>query len=179
VNSIITDKQLTQFIQRTEEAADAYVRGDMDDYLRLVHHARGFTLLAPYGGPATRHEDRATEIRSSAALFHSGEARLEHVETHAWGDTVVLAMIERQHGEIGDSPDQEWPLRVTHVYRRDGPIGSWCTVTLIHSSARSGSRCWPRWRNTQLISRLMERRGYRGPRLRVVVLALVRPMPRG
>jgi ketosteroid isomerase-like protein len=119
-NSIITDKQLTQFIQRTEEAADAYVRGDMDDYLRLVHHARGFTLLAPYGGPATRHEDRATEIRSSAALFHSGEARLEHVETHAWGDTVVLAMIERQHGEIGDSPDQEWPLRVTHVYRRDG-----------------------------------------------------------
>jgi ketosteroid isomerase-like protein len=120
VNSIITDKQLTQFVQRTEEAADAYVRGDMDDYLRLVHHANGFTLLAPYGGPASRHEDRATEIRSSDALFHSGEARLEQVETHAWGDTVVLAMIERQHGKIGDSPDQEWTLRVTHVYRRDG-----------------------------------------------------------
>jgi hypothetical protein len=26
VNSIITDEQLTQFVQSTEEAADAYVR---------------------------------------------------------------------------------------------------------------------------------------------------------
>jgi hypothetical protein len=30
-------------------------------------------------------------------------------------------MIERQHGEVGGLPDQDWPLRVTQVYRRDGP----------------------------------------------------------
>jgi hypothetical protein len=39
------------------------VRGDLDRYLDLVHHARGFTLLAPTGGPASRHEDRAGERR--------------------------------------------------------------------------------------------------------------------
>ena len=51
--------------------------------------------------------------------FAGGEARLEHVETHAWGDTIVLVMIERQHGRVGDQPDQDLSLRVTHVYRRD------------------------------------------------------------
>ena len=117
---MITDDELAELIRRSEEAADAYVRGDMADYLRLVHHAPGFTLLPPYGGPVGRHEDRAAEISTSDALFADGEARLEHVEAQVWNDTVVLAMIERQHGRFGDLPDQPWPLRVTHVYRRSG-----------------------------------------------------------
>lgn len=29
-------------------------------------------------------------------------------------------MIERQHAQVGGLPDQDWPLRVTQVYRRDG-----------------------------------------------------------
>jgi ketosteroid isomerase-like protein len=41
-------------------------------------------------------------------------------QVHAWGDTVVLVMIERQHGQVGGLPDQDWSLRVTQVYRRDG-----------------------------------------------------------
>ena len=46
--------------------------------------------------------------------------------THAWDDTVVLVMIERQHGRIGDQPDQDLLVRVTHVYRRAG--GEWLLV---------------------------------------------------
>jgi ketosteroid isomerase-like protein len=116
----ITDGELSEFVQRAEEAADAWVRGDMDRYLALISHARGFTLLAPFGGPATRHEQRADELNASAGYFKGGEARLEHVETHAWGDTLVLVMIERQYGQVGGLPDQDLSLRVTHVYRRDG-----------------------------------------------------------
>jgi hypothetical protein len=41
-------------------------------------------------------------------------------EAGAQGDTAVLVMIERQHGEVGGLPDQDWSLRVTHVYRREG-----------------------------------------------------------
>ena len=115
-----TDEQLEDFVRRAEEAADAWVRGDLDRYLDLVHHARGFTLLAPNGGPASRHEDRAGELRGWKSTFADGEASFEHVVTHAWGDTVVLIMIERQHGRIGDRPDQDLSARVTHVYRRDG-----------------------------------------------------------
>jgi ketosteroid isomerase-like protein len=120
MDSRITDEDLNEFLLRAEEAADAWVRGDMDRYLELVHHAPGFTLLAPFGGPASKHENRAGDLRSSASSFADGDATLEHVETHAWGDTVVLAMIERQHGRVGGQPDQDLSLRVTHVYRRDG-----------------------------------------------------------
>jgi ketosteroid isomerase-like protein len=95
-----------------------------------VAHALGFTLLAPNGGPATRHEDRAGELRGWESSFADGEATLEHVMTHAWGDTVVLIMTERQHGRIGDQPDQDLSLRVTHVYRRTG--AAWL---LIHRHA--------------------------------------------
>ena len=121
-----TDDRLAELLRDTAEAADAYMRGDMDRYLELVHHAPGFTLLAPYGGPASRHEDRSEGVRESASYFQGGEATLEHVETHAWGDTAVLVMIERQHGQVGGTPDQEWSLRVSHVYRHDG--GRWLLV---------------------------------------------------
>jgi ketosteroid isomerase-like protein len=109
---------LDEFRARAGEAADAWVRGDLARYLDLVHHARGFTLLAPTGGSASRHEDRGGELREWRSTFAGGEATLEHVQTHAWGDTVVLVMTERQHGRIGDQPDQDLSLRVTHVYRR-------------------------------------------------------------
>lgn len=115
-----SDEDLQEFVRQAEEAADAWVRGDLNRYLDLVHHAHGFTLLAPNGGPASRHEDRAAELRTWQSSFADGEATLEHVTTHAWGDTVVLGMVERQHGRIGDRPDQDLSLRVTHVYRRNG-----------------------------------------------------------
>jgi ketosteroid isomerase-like protein len=60
-------------------------------------------------------------LRAAAGYFKGGEAKLEVTEAHVRGDTVVLVMIERQHGRVGGLPDQEWPLRVTQVYRRDGP----------------------------------------------------------
>ena len=55
-----------------------------------------------------------------ARLFHGGEADLDVVQTYASGDLVVLVAVERQHGEVGGRPDQDWSLRVTLVFRRDG-----------------------------------------------------------
>jgi ketosteroid isomerase-like protein len=92
----------------------------MDRYLELTHHARGFTLMDPSGGPVRRFDDRAEGFKGWKSYFANGDATLEHVETHAWGDTAVLVMIERQHGEVGGLPDQDWSMRVTHVYRREG-----------------------------------------------------------
>ncbi len=116
----LSDKDLDVFVLEAEEAAGAYVRGDMERYVELVHHAEQFTLLPPYGGPANRHENRAETVRASVGFIKDGEAHLEHVQTHTWGDTLVVAMIERQHGRVEGSPDQDLSLRVTHVYRRDG-----------------------------------------------------------
>ena len=114
-----SDIDLGAFLAQAEEAAGAYVRGDMDRYLELVHHADRFTLLPPYGGPAGSHDDRDDGVRASAGFIQGGEARLEHIETHLWNDTLVVAMIERQHGRLQGRPDQALSLRVTHVYRRE------------------------------------------------------------
>ena len=38
----------------------------------------------------------------------------------ASGDMVVLVLIERQRAEVGGLPEQDWSLRVTQVYRREG-----------------------------------------------------------
>ncbi len=54
----------------------------------------------------------------SAQFFRGGEAKVELVETYAAGPLVVLVVIERQHGTIGDLPEQDWSLRVTWVFRR-------------------------------------------------------------
>jgi Domain of unknown function (DUF4440) len=117
----ISYEELAELVRRTEEATSAFMRGDMDRYLALTPHAPGFTLMNPFGGPPNRYEDRTESLRAAASYFKAGEAKLELAETHVWDDTVVLVMIERQHGEVGGLPDQDWPLRVTQIYRRDGP----------------------------------------------------------
>jgi ketosteroid isomerase-like protein len=111
---------LDEFLARVHKAANAIVRGDMERYADLAGHADVFTLLPPNGGPAARHERRAETLRASPAFITDGSAALEHVETHAWGDTLVVAMIERQHGRFEGGPDQTLDLRVTQVYRREG-----------------------------------------------------------
>jgi ketosteroid isomerase-like protein len=114
----VSQDDVSTLVERLEDAASAYMRGDMERYLELVHHARGFTLLAPGGGPPVSYENRADGVRASVGFFKGGESRLENVEVHAWDDTVVVALIERQHGEVGGLPDQDWSLRVTQVFRR-------------------------------------------------------------
>jgi ketosteroid isomerase-like protein len=132
----ITDEELAELVRRTEDATSAWMRGDMERYLALTPHIQGFTLMNPFGGAPARYEDRAESIRAAAGYFNGGEAKLELEHAHAWGDTVVLVMIERQHGQVGGLPDQDWSLRVTQVYRRDG--SDWRVVhrhadPLVHS----------------------------------------------
>jgi ketosteroid isomerase-like protein len=119
-DATISDEELAELVRLTEEATTAFMRGDMDHYLALTPHARGFTLMNPFGGAPARYEDRTESLKAAADYFKGGEARLEVAQAHVWADTVVLVMIERQHGEVGGLPDQEWPLRVTQVYRREG-----------------------------------------------------------
>ena len=82
--------------------------------------------MNPFGGAPSRYEDRSESLKAAASYFKGGEAKLEVEHVHAWGDTVVLVMIERQHGQVGGLPDQDWPLRVTQIYRRHG--SDWLVV---------------------------------------------------
>ena len=120
----VTDEDLAGLIRLTEEAASAYIRGDIRRYLTLIKHTDDYTLLAPFGGEPQRGFDASNEhLEALERYFQSGEANLEVVQSYASGDLAVLVVIERQHGEVGGLPEQDWSLRVTLVFRREG--GEW------------------------------------------------------
>ncbi len=122
---------VADLVRRTERAAAALIRGDIDAYLGLIRHADDYTLMQPFGGAPTRGFDlRPEHLAELARFFKGGESTLELTQSYASGDLVVLVLIERQHGEVGGLPDQDWSLRVTQVYRRSG--GDW---ELVHRHA--------------------------------------------
>jgi ketosteroid isomerase-like protein len=125
--SAATEQELADLVRKTEAQAAAFMRGDMDKWSSLVRIAEDFTLMQPFGGEASRGFDMSPErLARLASYFRNGDAKLELVQSYASDDLVVLAMIEREHGEVGGLPDQDWSLRVTQVYRRQG--GQWWLV---------------------------------------------------
>ena len=115
----MTVPDLSELVQRVREATSAFIGGDLRRYFDLVDHADDFTLMGPFGGEVGRDSER-NRIVELEAFFTGGEATLEVVETYASGDLAVLVVVERQHGEVGGIPRQDWSLRVTLVFRREG-----------------------------------------------------------
>jgi len=119
----VTDQELAGLVEQTAEAASAFIRGDIRRYLTLIRHADDYTLMAPSGGEPRRGFDTSDQaVEALAEYFRGGgEAELQVFESYTSGDLVVLVAVERQHGEVGGRPDQDWSLRVTLVFRREGP----------------------------------------------------------
>ncbi len=118
----ITDADLGRLVERVREAAVALIQGDVRRYFALVNEAPDFTLMPPTGGP-TRHgpDSSPAGIEALESFFAGGgDAAFELEQSHVSGDLVVLAGVERQHGTVGGLPDQDWSLRVTLVFRREG-----------------------------------------------------------
>jgi ketosteroid isomerase-like protein len=115
----VIDEELAALVQRITEAAQALISGDIEGYTARIKHADDYTLMSPYGGePARGFDDSERALDALARFFRGGEAKVEVVETYTSGDLAVLVVIERQHGTIGDLPQQDWSLRVTWVFRR-------------------------------------------------------------
>jgi hypothetical protein len=53
-------------------------------------------------------------------FFRNGALEQEVLQSYRSADMVVLVIIERACVEVGGLPAQDWPLRVTLVYRREG-----------------------------------------------------------
>ena len=114
-----TDEEVAGLVRRVEAAASALIGGDIRGYLSFIDHSEDYTLMSPFGGEPVRGFDDSDEsVEALAQFFRGGEATLEVVASYASGDLAVLAVIERQHGEVGDLPAQDWSLRVTLVFRR-------------------------------------------------------------
>jgi ketosteroid isomerase-like protein len=119
----IADGDLDGLIKVMAEAASAYIGGNVRRYFELMNHADDFTLMGPFGGDTTRESGNTeANIAELERFFQGGEALLEVVQTYASGNLAVLVVVERQHGKVGERPPQDWSLRVTLVFRREGPV---------------------------------------------------------
>jgi ketosteroid isomerase-like protein len=117
----IDDVQVSELLARMSDAAAAYIRGDIRRYLALFDHPADYSLMPPYGGETrVGFEPTEEDLDATSRFIASGEADLEVQHTYVSGDLVVLVAVERQHGEVGGLPGQDWSLRVTIVFRRAG-----------------------------------------------------------
>ena len=77
--------------------------------------------MSPFGGTPSRGSDMTDERwEAMGRFFRNGTLEQELVQSYASADMIILAIIERGHGEVGGLPAQDWSLRVTLVYRREG-----------------------------------------------------------
>ena len=129
--SPIGPADLDELAARMDEAADAYIRGDLRHYLELFDHGADYTLMPPYGGEPRRGFDGSDEAAQwLARTFLGGDTDVEVFQTYASGDLAVLVAFERQQATVAPLPRQDWSLRVTLVFRRED--GAW---RLVHRHA--------------------------------------------
>ncbi|HET6266362.1 MAG TPA: nuclear transport factor 2 family protein [Acidobacteriota bacterium] len=117
----VRDQDIAKLVQLSAEANSALIQGDIDGYLARIVHAQDYTLMAPFGGQPTVGFDASTEHRAAMGrFFKSGNLKQEVVATYYSGDLAVLVTIEHVRAEVGELPEQDWSLRVTQVFRREG-----------------------------------------------------------
>jgi ketosteroid isomerase-like protein len=114
------DVTLAELTRIARESAQAYFDGNLDAYAGLVRHAEDFSLMPPFGGPTVHGfvlSDQARE--STRRTFRGGEVAVDVEAACVADDLAVLAVVERQNGQVGDLPAQDWSLRVTLAFRRE------------------------------------------------------------
>jgi ketosteroid isomerase-like protein len=117
----ITDEDIAELIANWSRAAQVYIDGDLRAYAAIARHAEDYTLLPPNGGDArSGFDDSDDAVEWTARNFRGGQAELEVFATYRSGDLAVLVAVERQAGALGGLPSQDWSLRLTLVFRREG-----------------------------------------------------------
>ena len=115
------DKELADLVQCSTQANAALMRGDIERYRDLITLTDDFTLMSPFGGTPSHSSDYTPErIEAMGRFFRNGTFEQDLVQAYVSSDMVVLAIIERAHVEVGGLPAQDWGLRVTLVYCRNG-----------------------------------------------------------
>ncbi len=116
------DGRVAALVRLSAQANGALMRGDIETYRSLITYSKDFTFMSPFGGPPRRRVDfTEAQMAAMGRYFSNGVFDQDLVEAYASDDLVVLVLVERQSVEVGGLPSQEWPLRVTLVYRRKEP----------------------------------------------------------
>jgi ketosteroid isomerase-like protein len=109
--------------QMSAQAYAALMKGDAPTFANTLKHSEDFTLMQPMGGVSHGLDTSPERLKALGSFFRDGDYRQEIVQTIMSEDVAVLVILEHQSVEVGGLAKQEWPLRVTLVFRRQG--GEW------------------------------------------------------
>ena len=107
-------------VERSRASNAVLMRGDIERYAALLSFSEDFTLFSPFGGEPTRGRLSPERMAALGRFFRDGTFQQEVVQSYGTKDMVVLALVERARVGVGGLPVQDWALRVTLVYRREG-----------------------------------------------------------
>jgi len=79
----ITQSDVRGLVERMDQAAKAYIRGDLVRYVELLDHGDDYSLMSPFGGETIHGFDYSEEaVAATKEFFASGEATLEVEQTY-------------------------------------------------------------------------------------------------
>jgi ketosteroid isomerase-like protein len=121
-----------QFMKQRDEAARAYVRGDVAPLRRMVAHGSPATFFAPMGGYVQDADAVSARYTRDAEAFERGsDSRFEILHMAASDGIAYWVGFQRASARMrGHAEAVPFNLRVTEVFRREG--GDW---KLIHRHA--------------------------------------------
>jgi len=111
-----------KFLAQREDASRAWVNGDAKLLKRISTDESPATFLGPKGGLEEGARHVSSVYEQDAGRFESGETTFEVVHMEASGGLAFFTGI--QHAKVvmkGEQTAQPMSLRVTEVFRREGP----------------------------------------------------------
>lgn len=122
-----------QFMKRREDAARAFVRGDVAPLGSIVARVSPATFFGPQGGYEQGPDHVYSIYERDATYFTSGDSSFEILQMAASDGIAYWAGFQRAMARLDGSTEPiPFNLRVTEVFRREGD--EW---KLIHRHADS------------------------------------------
>lgn len=114
-----TDDEIARLVEDLDRGRQAWISGALETTATTqMTQDEAMIIFGPFGGEAATSGPRQAQV---ASLFRGGTGHCELVKAFADGDLLVLVMIERNEVRFeGRDEPQQWILRTTQVFRRDG-----------------------------------------------------------
>lgn len=115
--------EVHKLVEVYANANAALMKGDVATWARLAPMTKDFVLMSPFGGKPSTFADYPPErIERMGKFFRNGRFQQKLLQAYSADGIIVLVTIETANVEVGSLPAQDWGLRVTSVFRRDGAV---------------------------------------------------------
>ena len=113
--------EFEQFMKRREDAARAFVRGDVAPLGRIVARLSPATFFGPQGGYEQGSDHVYSIYERDATRFTSGDSSFEILHMAASDSIAYWAGFQQAMARLDGSTEPiPFNLRVTEVFRREG-----------------------------------------------------------